>query len=104
MILQSWGVASMGKLNVGEDLALIGAWFTVMADFMAAIGATIIVEPETETTNPTPENGIQQQLADMQTQMRRQKKQFQKQQIQFQLWQMQLELKELEQQTKGKRG
>lgn len=88
--------------NVGEDLALVAAWLTVMADFMAAIGATVLVEPP--PTEPTADSNedMQQQISVLQNQLQLQKKQIQKQQIQFQLWQMQLELKELEQQLNEK--
>jgi len=35
--------------NTGNDLALIGAWLTVLADLMAAVGATIVTGPDSNT-------------------------------------------------------
>jgi len=86
----------MAENKIGEDLALIGAWLTLMADFMAAIGATVVVEPD-----PTEESTKDQQMMGIQTELQQQKKQIQKQQIQMQLWQLQQELKELEKQVQG---
>ncbi len=92
----------MGNGNVGDDLVLVGAWLTVMADFMAAIGATVSVEPPAEQSNSTSDQ-MQQQVDDLQIQIAMQKKQLQKQQIQMQLWQMHQDLKEIEQQIKKRK-
>ncbi|MDF2684147.1 MAG: hypothetical protein K0R47_5337 [Brevibacillus sp.] len=90
----------MGNKNIGEDLALVGVWLTVMADIFAAVGATVLVEPE---AGPEDNKNAQKQMDDLQSQLQDQKKQLQKQQIQFQLLQMQLELQELEQQVKERK-
>lgn len=92
----------MGNGNIGEDLGLVGAWLTVMADLMAAIGATVIVEPSSEPTNLT-NDPLLQKVEDLQVQLAMQKKQLQKQQIQMQLWQMQQDLKQIERQMKRKK-
>lgn len=86
----------MGSNNVGEDLALVGAWLTVMADIFTAVGATVLAEPAKSDSN----GKAQKQLDEMMAQIKEQKKILQKQQIQFQLMQMQMELRELEQQVK----
>lgn len=88
----------MGNKNIGQDLSLVGAWLTVMADIFSAVGATVLTEPE----DPEP-NKNEQQMSDLQSQLQDQKKQLQKQQIQFQLLQMQLELRDLEQQVKQRK-
>lgn len=90
----------MGSNNVGEDLALVGAWLTVMADLFAAVGATVLAEPS-QDENATGQS--QKQVDDMMTQLKEQKKMLQKQQIQFQLMQMQMELRELELQVKDRK-
>jgi len=84
--------------NVGNDLVSIAVWVTVLADLMAAVGATIVTEPDSNTAN----DDMQNQLNDIQEQLKKQKKEFQKQQIHIQLWQIQQELQELEQQLKQK--
>ncbi|WP_139492327.1 hypothetical protein [Brevibacillus dissolubilis] len=94
----------MGRQNISDDLALVAAWITLLADFMAAIGATVAVQPETETTTTTDNTDIQKRLDDWQNQMELQNKQIQKQQIQFQLWQLQMELKEIETKLEQRRN
>ena len=89
----------MAGKKIGEDLALIGTWLTLMADFMLAIGATVLTEPD-----PLEENTKDQQMMAIENDLRIQKKQLQKQQIQMQLWQLQQELKELEDRLKKTRG
>ncbi|MFD2371620.1 hypothetical protein ACFSO0_16970 [Brevibacillus sp. GCM10020057] len=89
----------MGNNNIGQDLGLIGAWLSVMADLFTAIGATVSAEPD----DPPSHTNNQQQMSDLQAQLQAQKRQLQKQQIQFELFQMQLELKELEQQVKKRK-
>lgn len=88
----------MGNKNIGQDLTLIGVWLTLMADFFAAIGTTVLTEPEGGSDN----NG-QQQMTDLQSQLKDQQKQIKKQQVQFELLQMQIELRELEQQVKQRK-
>lgn len=90
----------MGSNNVGEDLSLVGAWLTVMADLFAAVGATVQAEPANDSE---PNDKAQKQLDEMMAQLKEQKKILQKQQIQFQLMQMQMELRELEQQVKERK-
>lgn len=90
----------MGSKNVGEDLALVGVWLTVMADIFAAVGATVLAEP---AANSDSNGKAQKQLDEMMAQLKEQKKILQKQQIQFQLMQMQMELRELEQQVKERK-
>lgn len=89
----------MGNGNVGEELTLVAAWLTVMADLMAAIGATVVVEPP---SLPEKDDQMQQQVDDLQIQLAVQKKQLQKQQIQMQLWQLQQELIEIQRQINRK--
>lgn len=72
----------MGNKNIGQDLTLIGVWLTLMADFFAAIGTTVLTEPEGGSSN----NG-QQQMTDLQSQLKDQQKQ-QWDQIQKQLAQL----------------
>lgn len=95
----------MGDNNTTQDLGLVGAWLTVVADLITALAATqAAVQPEpTSAAN----DEVQQKLADMQKQMDAQKKQLQKQlqkqQIQMQLWQLQHQVQQVEQQLQRKR-
>lgn len=73
---------------------MIGGWLTLMADFLAVIGAT---ESAKIGQNHSMDNGVQQQLTHLQNQLSQQKKQYQKQQIQLRLWQLQQQINEIKQ-------
>lgn len=92
--------------NIPEALTLIGAWTTVLADLLSAIGGTLAVAPETEDAEfpgPIAQN-MQQSIDEMRSQLEFQKKQFQKQQIQMQLMQLERQILQIEQQLVTKKS